>query len=116
MTKRMYRSMQGKLVDMELLGQKHELAPAIGNIRVNARGDEIGPNGTIIRKREDIMAEYYENNPNAVRDENFTVHHRTPPSQSTASAQPTPAKVTETKKSTVKKEVKDDIQDDQTNS
>jgi len=27
--------------------------------RVNARGDEIGPGGKIIRKREDIMTEYH---------------------------------------------------------
>lgn len=71
MAKKVYRSMQGKIVDMELLSQKNELTPAIGNIRVNARGDELGPGGNIIRKREDIMAEYYENNPNAVREEEF---------------------------------------------
>jgi hypothetical protein len=67
--RKMYRSMQGKLVDMELLSQANELAPAIGNMRVNARGDELGPGGKIIRKREDIIAEYYENNPNAVPEE-----------------------------------------------
>lgn len=71
MAKRVYRSMQGKVVDMELLAQKHELTPAIGNVRVNARGDELGPGGRIVRKREDIMAEYYENNPNAVPEEQF---------------------------------------------
>lgn len=61
--------MQGKMLDMELLAQANELAPAIGNARVNARGDELGPGGKIIRKREDIIAEYYENNPNAVPEE-----------------------------------------------
>lgn len=71
MARKLYRSMQGQLVDMELLGQKHELAPAIGNIRVNARGDELGPGGKIVRKREEIMAEYYDHNPNAVKDETF---------------------------------------------
>lgn len=71
MSKRVYRSMQGKVVDMELLSQKNELAPAVGNVRVNARGDELGPGGQIVRKREEIMSEYYENNPNAVRDEQF---------------------------------------------
>jgi hypothetical protein len=40
----------------------------VGNARVNARGDELGPGGKIIRKREDIMTEYYQNNPNAVKD------------------------------------------------
>lgn len=67
--KKIYRSMQGKIVDLEKLNAKNELTPAIGNARVNARGDELGPGGKIIRKREDIMAEYYANNPNAVQEE-----------------------------------------------
>jgi hypothetical protein len=60
-----HRSYQGKEVDMEKLMRQHELMPAVGNVRVNARGDELGPGGTIKRKREDIIAEYYENNPKA---------------------------------------------------
>jgi len=48
---------------MDLLRQKNELTPAVGNVRVNARGDELGPGGKIIRKREDIMNEYYASNP-----------------------------------------------------
>jgi hypothetical protein len=67
--RRQYRSMQGKVIDLEALVTKNELTPAVGNVRVNARGDEIGPGGKIIRKREEIMAEYYANNPNAVPDE-----------------------------------------------
>ena len=61
--------MQGKQVDMDLLRQKNELTPAVGNARVNARGDELGPGGKIIRKREDVMADYYRDNPNVVADE-----------------------------------------------
>lgn len=57
--------MQGKLIDMEKLSKANELMPAIGNMQVNARGDELGPGGTIVRKREQIVADYYENNPNA---------------------------------------------------
>ena len=57
--------MQGKVVDLEKLMRQNELMPAIGNMNVNARGDELGPGGKIIRRREDIVADYYENNPNA---------------------------------------------------
>jgi hypothetical protein len=57
--------MRGKLVDMDKLSQQNELMPAIGNMKVNARGDELGPGGKIIRRREEIMAAYYENNPKA---------------------------------------------------
>jgi hypothetical protein len=57
--KKVHRSMQGMDVDMEKLKAQNELALAVGNARVNARGDEIGPGGKIIRKREDVMQEYY---------------------------------------------------------
>lgn len=72
MAKRVYRSMMGRVVDMELLGKANELTPAIGNVRVNARGDELGPGGKIVRKREEIVADYYTSNPNSVKDEVFT--------------------------------------------
>ena len=54
-----HRSMQGKMVDMEKLMRQNELVPAVGNARVNARGDKLGPGGAIIKKREEIVAEYY---------------------------------------------------------
>jgi hypothetical protein len=57
--KKTYRTANGKAVDMDLLRQRNELVPAVGNARVNARGDELGPNGKIIRKREDILADFY---------------------------------------------------------
>ena len=56
-----YKTMRGKTVDMDLLQQRNELTPAVGNARVNARGDELGPGGKIIRKKEDILNDYYEN-------------------------------------------------------
>lgn len=54
-----YRTMQGKQIDMEMLRKKNELTPAVGNAKVNARGDELGPGGKIVRKREDIVNDYY---------------------------------------------------------
>jgi len=67
--RKQYKTMQGKIVDLEALSTKHELTPAIGNVKVNARGDELGPGGRIIRKREEIISDYYANNPTAVPDE-----------------------------------------------
>jgi len=55
--KQIYRSMQGKEVDMNRLVNINELTPAVGNLKVNARGDELGPGGKIVRKREDILRE-----------------------------------------------------------
>ena len=61
--------MQGREIDMDALLAKNETMPAVGNVRVNARGDELGPGGKIARRREDIVAEYYEDNPNAAAKE-----------------------------------------------
>ena len=54
-----YTSMQGKEIDMERLAINNELTPAVGNMKVNARGDEIGPGGKIIRTREQVLADFY---------------------------------------------------------
>jgi hypothetical protein len=51
-----YRSMQGKEVDMNKLINTNELTPAVGNAKVNARGDKLGPGGVIIQRREEILA------------------------------------------------------------
>ena len=67
--RKIYRSMQGKTVDMDLLRQRNELTPAVGNARVNARGDQLGPGGKIVRKREELLKEYYQNS-NSMPDEN----------------------------------------------
>ena len=58
--------MQGKTVDMDMLRKRNELTPAVGNAKINARGDELGAGGKIVRKREDIVKEYYENNKGVV--------------------------------------------------
>lgn len=55
-----HRTMQGKVVDMDKLARQHELTPAVGNMKVNARGDELGKGGQIVRKREEVVAEYYD--------------------------------------------------------
>ena len=59
MAKRKYRSAQGKMVDMNALIANNETVPSIGNMAVNARGDEILSDGTIIKTREEIMKEYH---------------------------------------------------------
>lgn len=66
---RTYTSMQGKPIDMDKLSLRNELTPAVGNMKVNARGDELGPGGQIVRTREQIMQDYYKNNPRAVKEE-----------------------------------------------
>ena len=43
-----YRSAQGKTVDMAALAAKNERTRAVGNMKVNARGDTIDATGKII--------------------------------------------------------------------
>lgn len=65
MTKKNYRTMQGRDIDMEALRARNELVIAVSNESVNARGDHI-KGGKIVKPRDHVVAEYYENNPNAV--------------------------------------------------
>lgn len=46
--------MQGKTIDFDSLRLSNELVPAVGNMKVNARGDEIKPNGEIVKTRDEI--------------------------------------------------------------
>lgn len=56
---KIYRTAQGRQLDMETIRLQNELVPALGNMRVNARGDQLGPGGKIVKTREMIMDEYY---------------------------------------------------------
>jgi hypothetical protein len=67
--RQVYRSMQGKEVDMNKLINQNEMTVAVGNVKVNARGDELGPGGKIIRRREDVLKEYYQDHPDTAPDE-----------------------------------------------
>ena len=41
--------------------------PAVGNVKVNARGDELGSGGKIVKTREQILQDYYKNS-NSIED------------------------------------------------
>ena len=58
--KRMYRTMQGRMVDIEKLRAANETVQAVGNMNVNARGDVLGPSGKIVTKKETVIKKYYE--------------------------------------------------------
>lgn len=67
--RKIYTTMQGKQVDMDLLRKKNELTPAVGNAKVNARGDLLGPGGRIIKKREEVVKDHYNQASRPVADE-----------------------------------------------
>jgi hypothetical protein len=54
--KQIYRTMQGKEIDMGKLVARNEMNVAVGNMKVNARGDKLGPGGRIVQTREEVIA------------------------------------------------------------
>ena len=66
--KRMYRTMQGRMVDIEKLRAANESVQAVGNMHVNARGDVLGPGGAVVTPKEKIIQKYYEQPKGMVSD------------------------------------------------
>ena len=66
--KRMYRTMQGRTVDIEKLRAANESVQAVGNMKVNAKGDVLGPGGAIVTPKEKVMQKYYEQPKGMVSD------------------------------------------------
>lgn len=61
MGKNIYKTASGQHVDIDTLRLVNESVVTVGNMPVNARGDEVKPDGTIIRTRNEIMKEHYRN-------------------------------------------------------
>jgi len=60
--KRTYRTAQGKNIDLDSIILSNEKTIAVGNMNVNARGDELGPGGKVSTKRNQTMDDYYKLN------------------------------------------------------
>ena len=54
-----YRTAQGKVINMDNLRLQHENEKAVGNMGVNAKGDQVDKHGNIIRKKSEIMQDHY---------------------------------------------------------
>jgi hypothetical protein len=65
--RQLHRSANGKIVDMNKLAMQNETTVAVGNIRVNARGDLLGPGGTIIKTHEEVVGETKQGVPDTVK-------------------------------------------------
>jgi len=51
MTKKVYRTAQGKLIDFGALEAQNQHVRAVGNMNVNARGDKLDADGNIMSTR-----------------------------------------------------------------
>jgi len=74
--KKSYRTALGKAVDMDQLRLTHEETIAVGNMKVNARGDELGPGGEILRTRNEVMDEYYRMHEGTINSDPVPVEQR----------------------------------------
>lgn len=53
------RTAMGDGVDMDMLRLANENTIAVGNMKVNARGDQLGPGGKVIKTRAQVMSEHH---------------------------------------------------------
>ena len=78
-----YKSAMGKSVDMAALAARNEHTRAVGNMRVNARGDTIDSTGRVIKPVTDKVNEAY----------GKTVGNKSAQVKRTVTPKPTPQKV-----------------------
>ena len=63
-----YRTAMGKIVDVDALRLANEGVIAVGNMKTNARGDELGPGGQVVKSRAQIMQDYHKLNTPMITD------------------------------------------------
>lgn len=56
--RKQHRSMRGEIVDFSALSIRNEQQIALGNARMNAKGDKIGDGGIVLKTQEQIEAEW----------------------------------------------------------
>jgi len=61
MTNQLYRTASGKSLDMGELALRNETVRAVGNLKVNARGDLLDDNGNVISSKNAQTAHEYNN-------------------------------------------------------
>lgn len=59
MTKSIYRTAQGKLVDMGKMVLQNEHVRAVGNMKVNARGDAVDDQNQVIETKKQQITRHY---------------------------------------------------------
>ena len=91
--KRMYRSMQGRMIDIEKLRTTNEDVRAVGNMNVNARGDVLGVGGKVATSKAQVIQKYYEAPKGRVADTPTRARpvpvKKTPPAPQPVASKPT---------------------------
>lgn len=89
---RAYRSAQGQAIDMDRVKLQNEKTIAVGNMKVNARGDQLGPGGAIAQPKNQVAAQNYKLNTPIAREQRV---HETTQTQQAAGAKVNQGRVTE---------------------
>lgn len=63
------KSYKGKEVNVGHILEKESKTLAVGNMRVNARGDVVGRGGRILKTKEQLENEYVQSLPNAAKEQ-----------------------------------------------
>jgi hypothetical protein len=69
MTKRVYRTAQGKIVDLGAIQLQNENVRAVGNMNVNARGDLVDHNNRSMSRRTQQVSKQYNRQVTNVSDD-----------------------------------------------
>ena len=63
-----HRTARGDAVDMDMIRLSNESTIAIGNMKTNARGDQLGAGGKVVKSRAQVMQEYHRLNTSVAED------------------------------------------------
>lgn len=75
--KRVYTTANGRRINLDAIIAHNEESIAVGNMKTNARGDELGPGGRVERKRNEVMSDYYKLNTPVATDNVPRSHKKT---------------------------------------
>jgi len=65
---KIHRTARGDAVDIDMVRLANESTIAIGNMRTNARGDQLGAGGKVVKTRSQVMQEYHKLNTDVPHD------------------------------------------------
>ena len=88
MTKRQYRTAQGKIVDLGALQLQNEDVRAVGNMSVNARGDLVDHNNRPLSRRTQQVSKQYSRQTTNVGDAPVATSRRQAQAQADAVVEP----------------------------
>jgi hypothetical protein len=104
-----YRTAMGKTVDMAALAARNEKTRAVGNMKVNARGDSIDAQGRIIKP---VTAKVNEQYANTVGNRSSHVVRRPAQQSRPITPAPTPPKIDLNELNPMERELEESLDDD----